>query len=243
MAKVFLELESSAITDLTEEKIQKLESNNIPFEKDEKSIYLISKSAYESGVSVQSRDYNQSFNKFCMQLADSSDGSIGMGESRLSDEDLKVLFQLFDESLSFELYISCANDSESLTTKIIFDEEKKSYELITIINEPEEDFEDVGYEHKESSEPRVVPSKEHVEEIEKIKEVCIEMHEKEIAFSDWVDFLKSKGYNVENPTYVSPEIIFDQFTFVISNKDNWDDMPSEINFIAGKFAGWIKAWA
>ena len=175
-----------------------------------------------------------------MQLADSTDGSIGMGESRLSDEVLKVLFQLFNESLSFELYISCADDSESLTTKIIFDEEKKSYELITIINESEEDFEDVGYEYKESSEPRVVPAKEYIEEIEKIKEVCIEMHEKEIAFSDWVDFLKSKGYNVENPTYVSPEIIFDKFTFVISNKENFDDMPSEINFIAGKFAGWIK---
>ena len=80
MAKVFLELESSAITDLTEEKIQKLESNNIPFEKDDKSIYLISKSAYESGVSVYSREYDKNYNKFCMQIADSTEGSIGLGE-------------------------------------------------------------------------------------------------------------------------------------------------------------------
>lgn len=239
MAKVFLELESSAITNLSEEKIQKLESNNIPFEKDDKSIYLISKSAYESGVSVYSREYDKNYNKFCMQIADSTEGSIGLGEGALNNETLKVLYDIFEDSLTFELYLSCGGDTESLSAEIVFDKEKNTHLFETDIQESEDDYED-DYEIKESSEPKVVPAKEHLEEIEKIKEVCIEMHEKEVAFSDWVDFLKSKGYTVENPTYVSPEIIFDKFTFVISNKENLDDMPSEINFIAGKFAGWIK---
>jgi hypothetical protein len=233
MAKVFLELESSAITNLSEEKIQKLESNNIPFEKDDKSIYLISKSAYESGVSVYSREYDKNYNKFCMQIADSTEGSIGLGEGALNNETLKVLYEIFEDSLTF------GGDTESLSAEIVFDKEKNTHLFETDIQESEDDYED-DYEIKESSEPKVVPAKEHLEEIEKIKEVCIEMHEKEVAFSDWVDFLKSKGYTVENPTYVSPEIIFDKFTFVISNKENLDDMPSEINFIAGKFAGWIK---
>jgi len=34
------------------------------------------------------------------------------------------------------------------------------------------------------------------------------------------------------------EIYFNQFTFLIDNKDN--KLPLEINFIEGKFAGWVK---
>ena len=128
MAKVFLELESGAITDLSEEKIQQLESNNIPYEKDGESIYLISKRAYESGVSVYSREYDENYSKFWMQIVDSiEEGEIGMGEGALSDETLKVLYETFGDSLSFELYLGCGGDSESLSVQIIFDKNKNTY--------------------------------------------------------------------------------------------------------------------
>ena len=41
MAKVFLSLEISVKTTFTEENINKLKSNNIPFEEDSGEIYLI----------------------------------------------------------------------------------------------------------------------------------------------------------------------------------------------------------
>ena len=43
-----------------------------------------------------------------MQIVDSiEEGEIGMGEGALSDETLKVLYETFGDSLSFELYLGC----------------------------------------------------------------------------------------------------------------------------------------
>ena len=46
----------------------------------------------------------------------------------------------------------------------------------------------------------------------------------------------SKGYDAKQ--LFKLEIYFNQFTFLIDNKDN--KLPLAINFIEGKFAGWVK---
>lgn len=61
MAKVFLSLEISVKTTFTEENINKLKSNNIPFEEDSGEIYLINKKVYDSGANLRSRVYDKPY--------------------------------------------------------------------------------------------------------------------------------------------------------------------------------------
>ena len=251
MAKVFLTLQSWAQTDISKEKIKLLEKNNIPFECDEKSIFLISQVAFNHGISVSSREYDKPYSKFCMQLSDSAEVSIGMGEGSIKKEILSILYSVFGEKLYFELTLSCGSDSENLSMSIILNENTDLVEIETNLEEEdEEDEEEDCYEcsrckkmYPVNSEcdcvnikSNVVESTLYKEEIEKIRAVCKEIKMKEIPYSEWANFFTSKGYDAKQ--LFKLEIYFNQFTFLIDNKDN--KLPLEINFIEGKFAGWVK---
>ena len=129
MAKVSLSIKSLNSTDFNEYKVQKLESNNIPFEINDEKIYLISKGT----VDVQSRTYNKPYSKFCMQIADSAkEASISMGEGGLDGEKLAILFQVFGWDLEFEIELSCGGEYESGT--LITDEDPDTYEMIWVFS-------------------------------------------------------------------------------------------------------------
>ena len=129
MAKVSLSIKSLHSTDFNEDKVQKLESNDIPFEINDEKIYLISKGT----VDVQSRTYNKPYSKFCMQIADSAkDASISMGEGGLDGEKLAILFQVFGWDLEFEIELSCGGEYESGT--LITDEDPDTYEMIWVFS-------------------------------------------------------------------------------------------------------------
>ena len=74
MAKVFLSITSYNSVTYSDEKVEFLNSHNVPFEINDGEIYLISKSE----VSVKSREYDEVYSKFCMQIADSSDAPISL---------------------------------------------------------------------------------------------------------------------------------------------------------------------
>ena len=129
MAKVSLSIKSLNSTDFNEDKVQKLESNDIPFEINDEKIYLISKGT----VDVQSRTYNKPYSKFCMQIADSAkEASISMGEGGLDGEKLAILFQVFGWDLEFEIELSCGGEYESGT--LITDEDPDTYEMIWVFS-------------------------------------------------------------------------------------------------------------
>jgi hypothetical protein len=129
MAKVSLSIKSLNSTDFNEDKVQKLESNDIPFEINDEKIYLISKGT----VYVQSRTYNKPYSKFCMQIADSAkEASISMGEGGLDGEKLAILFQVFGWDLEFEIELSCGGEYESGT--LITDEDPDTYEMIWVFS-------------------------------------------------------------------------------------------------------------
>jgi hypothetical protein len=129
MAKVSLSIKSLNSTDFNEDKVQKLESNDIPFEINDEKIHLISKGT----VYVQSRTYNKPYSKFCMQIADSAkEASISMGEGGLDGEKLAILFQVFGWDLEFEIELSCGGEYESGT--LITDEDPDTYEMIWVFS-------------------------------------------------------------------------------------------------------------
>ena len=127
MAKVFLKLTISVKTTSNKEKINKLNSKNIPFEEDTGEIYLISKEVYNSGANLRSREYDKPYAVFCMRLADSTESSIGMGEGSLDYEELAVLYQVFGDGLEFQLSLSCNSDWENISANIKFKEEGNKY--------------------------------------------------------------------------------------------------------------------
>lgn len=61
------------------------------------------------------------------------------------------------------------------------------------------------------------------------------MEKKDISYTDWAEFFKSKGYKAK--LNINLEILLSKTKFIISNKKN--KLPLEINFIEGKFAGWL----
>ena len=129
MAKVSLSIKSLNSTDFNEDKVQKLESDDIPFEINDEKIHLISKGT----VYVQSRTYNKPYSKFCMQIADSAkEASISMGEGGLDGEKLAILFQVFGWDLEFEIELSCGGEYESGT--LITDEDPDTYEMIWVFS-------------------------------------------------------------------------------------------------------------
>ena len=58
-----------------------------------------------------------------MRLADTADSSIYMGEGSLDEEVLAVLFEVFGDTLEFQLTLSCNSDWESISACIKFNEE------------------------------------------------------------------------------------------------------------------------
>ena len=250
MAKVYLTLTSSAKASFKEETIEKLDAFNIPFEKDRDTIYLISKRCFNSGEDLKSREYEKSYSEFCMRLADSTNGSIGMGEKSLSKEELKVLYEIFGKSLFFEISLSCGNDNENLTAQVVLNQVINEHEIVTELEE-EEDEEEIHYlkcsrcgtlnpEDEEcqcsSINTDVVKPEAYQNEINNLRLICREMDEKEIEYSKWATFFQEKGFNATQK--LNLEIQLDEFTFLITNKEN--TLPLKINFIEGKFAGWIK---
>jgi hypothetical protein len=251
MAKVFLTLKSSAKTNFNLKKIKLLESHKIPFENTHGEIYLICEESYHSGVSISSREYDKPYSRFCLQLSDSTTGgSIGMGEASFEDVIYSVLYKVFGNSLDFEFTLSCGSDYENKTARIVFNEDENSYEFETEIDEENEeedmniDCDRCGSSHLLGVEcdcakiiTKVVESPiEFQKEIEKIRKVCIEMEEKDIEYIKWTDYFISKGFKAK--INFNLEISLSTFKFMITNKNN--KLPIEINFIEGKFAGWIK---
>ena len=139
MAKVFLSLEISVKSASSKDNINKLNSNNIPFEEYEGEIYLINKNVFDSGVDLGSREYDKPYAKFCMRLADTTDSSIYMGEGSLDEEVLAVLYEVFGDALEFQLTLSCNSDWESISACIIFNEEEDKYYCDTEVTESSEE--------------------------------------------------------------------------------------------------------
>ena len=109
MAKVFLTINSFNTAPYNEGNVQVLNSHNIPFEIHDEEIHLISKSQ----VSVRSREYDLVYSKFCMQIADSSGASIGLGEGPLEEDKLSLLISVFGECLEFDVELMCNDESVS----------------------------------------------------------------------------------------------------------------------------------
>jgi hypothetical protein len=109
MAKVFLSITSYNSVTYSEEKVEFLNSHSVPLEINDGKIYLISKSQ----VSVKSREYNEVYSKFCMQIADSSNAPIYLGEGALEEDKLPVLISIFGNRLEFDIELMCNNESAS----------------------------------------------------------------------------------------------------------------------------------
>ena len=109
MAKVFLLITSYNSVSYSEDKVELLNFHSIPFEINDNKIYLISKSA----VSVKSREYDEVYSKFCMQIADSSDAPISLGEGALEEDKLPVLINVFGNHLEFDIELMCNDESAS----------------------------------------------------------------------------------------------------------------------------------
>ena len=152
MAKVLLSLEISVKSASSKDNINKLNSNNIPFEEYEGEIYLINKNVFDSGVNLGSREYDKPYAKFCMRLADTTDSSIYMGEGSLDEEVLAVLYEVFGDTLEFQLTLSCNSDWESISACIKFNEEEDKYYCDTEVTESSEEEDEEDEEDGEDGE-------------------------------------------------------------------------------------------
>lgn len=254
MAKVFLSLEISVKTISDEEKIIKLNSNNIPFEEDSGEIYLINKEVYNSGADLGSREYDKPYAAFCMRLADSTESSIGMGEGSLDDEVLAVLYEVFGDTLEFQITLSCNSEWETISSNLIFDKEENKYYFESEVTESsdeeeyyDEDYDEEWYEEESIAEqedqsppPKIDITPEMSIEIDKIRELCREMNIQDVHWKEWENFFKGKGYSVEVKLFTMIIIKLPGFNFVVDNKEN-DGVPEEAHFYEGKFAGWIES--
>jgi hypothetical protein len=145
---------------------------------------------------------------------------------------------------------SSAKTNFNLKKIKLLESHKNSYEFETEIDEENEeddmyiDCDRCGNSHLLDVEcdcakiiTKVVESPiEFQKEIEKIRKVCIEMEEKDIEYIKWTDYFISKGFKAK--INFNLEISLSTFKFMITNKNN--KLPIEINFIEGKFVGWIK---
>ena len=130
MAKVFLSLDSSAKADFSQEAVDKLNSNNIPFEVSENKIYLISKEAYSTGLALETGKNNYEPHEiFCMSIADSTESSITMDIGLIDKSLFPVLYEIFDYTLNFEMTLDCNSLSQSISASILYDKEKDEYYL------------------------------------------------------------------------------------------------------------------
>lgn len=146
MAKVFLTIKSYANVAFNEEKVELLKLHNIPYEIHDEKIYLISKTA----VSARSREYDEVYSKFCMQIADSSDAPIYLGEGALEEDKLPVLINVFGNHLEFDIELMCNGDSSSGQLNLVKNEGTGEINWESEIEEPDEEdeiCENCGYEN------------------------------------------------------------------------------------------------
>ena len=146
MAKVFLSITSYNSVTYSDEKVEFLNSHNVPFEINDGEIYLISKSE----VSVKSREYDEVYSKFCMQIADSSDAPISLGEGALEQDKLPVLSSVFGNHLKFDISLMWNDGSASGQLNLVKNEDTGEINWEGEIEEPEgEDAicENCGYEN------------------------------------------------------------------------------------------------
>jgi hypothetical protein len=146
MAKVLLSITSYNSVTYSEEKVEFLNSHNVPFEINDGDIYLISKSQ----VSVKSREYDKVYSKFCMQIADSSGAPISLGEGALEEDKLPILISIFGNHLEFDIYLHCNDESASGQLNLVKNEDTGEINWEGEIEEPEgEDgiCENCGYEN------------------------------------------------------------------------------------------------
>lgn len=253
MARVFMTLTSRAKTRATAKSINVLESHSIPYEKIGRTIYLISERAYASQVDVSSRDYDRPYSKFCMQLSDSTaGGSIGMGEAPLDDKTMSALYKVFGDSLSFEFTLSCNDDVENKTARIIYDARKRAYVFETLIDEESAHEQETYYircdrcgnlnpldascECARIATKIVDPPSRFKKDIDEIRRVCRMIEKENIPYGDWVEFFVSKGYKATSNLNLT--VSLGKTSVMITNKAN--PLPLEINFIEGMFAGWLE---
>ncbi len=146
MAKVFLIIKSNNSVTYSQEKVELLNSHSVPFEINDGKIYLISKSQ----VSVESREYDNVYSKFCMQIADSSDAAISLGEGALEADKLLVLISVFGNRLEFDIELMCDDESASGELILVKNEDTGEINWEDYIREPDEEdaiCENCGYEN------------------------------------------------------------------------------------------------
>jgi hypothetical protein len=146
MAKVLLLITSYNSVTYSEEKVELLHSYSVPFEIKDGEIYLISKSQ----VSVESREYDKVYSKFCMQIADSSNAPISLGEGALEEDKLPVLISVFGNHLRFNIELMCNNESASGELILVKNEDTGEINWEDYIEEPDEEdaiCENCGYEN------------------------------------------------------------------------------------------------
>ena len=140
MAKVWNTVYASGSIDYTKSSEDLLTKNEIPFSISENKIHFISD---KYSVSVASREYDEPYSLFCMQLCDTVEGNIGMGTAPLSDEIINVIGEVFDEvDLTVTMEVSSSYGSEEKTIYFEKDESKGNYYLEVDLEVHEDEDED-----------------------------------------------------------------------------------------------------
>ena len=123
-----------------------MNSHNVPFEIHDGEIHLISKSQ----VSVKSREYDEVYSKFCLQIVDSADTPISIGEETLEEDKPPVLINVFGDYLEFGIHIHCNDEYLIWQLDLVKDKDTGEINWYAEIKEPEgEDAicENCGYEN------------------------------------------------------------------------------------------------
>ena len=144
MAKVFLSFSCYARVDYSDAAVDKLNSNNIPFEVSENEIYLINKQSYDSDILIESGKNNyEPYETFCMSIAESTESSITMGRGGIDKSLFSVLYEVFDDTLEFQMTLDCNSETQIVWAYIKYDEEKEKYYFESEIKEDyDEDYDE-----------------------------------------------------------------------------------------------------
>jgi hypothetical protein len=143
MAKVFLSFHSSAEADFSQEAVDKLNSNNIPYEVSDNKIYLINKEVRDYGLSIETGKNHYEPNEiFCMGIAESTVSTISMDRGRIDKSLFPVLYEIFDNT-DFEMTLDCNSLSQTIRASIFYDEEKDEYYFESnFIEDYDEDYDE-----------------------------------------------------------------------------------------------------
>ena len=143
MAKVWNTVYPTGDVAYTKSAEDLLTENNIPFTVSEDRIHFIT---HEWSVDVSSREYDKPHSLFCMQLCDTVDGTIGMGEASLSEDTINIIGQVFGESEDLEVNMSVSSSYGSEEKTIFFEKnEDGTYRLDVDV----EDYDEFEYEDDE----------------------------------------------------------------------------------------------